>query len=460
MVCDKIIYGGQVLLTLYHGGLPAPVSRRITQKIGRYNVVFEETECQSEEVTIPEDWFMKEEGLVSQDSFMNPYGSAACAYVEHYCYAAKPKRLFHVSESKSEYSLALQAKEFLQIEEFVKKYTGFPISKNPMHYGDVFVYKNYPRCYHAKQAEGIVVENLPANALVIVRFQKNSMIVATKIVQTTAPAGEIEILAGVPWDHHDLEIYVNDQAVFCCRDVSYMRRFHLSLSMVGRPTKVRLDKIAESYQISHDGAAQTMNIGYDPDEIEEVFGRSNQTIRKQLNAERPDPVCTFICPDERKKALELIGRTMQDASDSLWIFDSYFTDLHHVAETIDWLRIIAQCRAKEKHIVFFVKGKQNALDPAGLADKMREDHELERLMRNGSKLNIHLYQTSKPIHDRFVLTESAGTISGLAVGTSFHSLNDHHYCIFRLSDHTSRIIWNELRSWLLKDQNVVSEQEV
>ena len=206
MVCDKITYGRQTLLTLYHQGFSVPKARKIKKKIGRFNLVFEEIEYPDDELSIPAGWFMKEEGLAFQDSPMNSYGPEACAQVEHYCYAPKPSRLFRMTPSKSEYRLGIPVEDFLQIEEFVKKYTGFPIVKRPMYYGDVFVYQPYLRCYHAKQAEGIVVEHLPANAMVAVRFQRNALVVASKIVRTAEPTERVEILAGVPWDYHDIEI--------------------------------------------------------------------------------------------------------------------------------------------------------------------------------------------------------------------------------------------------------------
>ena len=460
MVCDKITYGGQILLTLYHQGFLTSNLRKITQKIGHYNLVFEETDCSNEEDVLPVGWFMKEEGLILKDSFMNPYGSAACAYMEHFCYAIKPKRLFRIAKSKSEYSLAIQAQDFLKIGEFIEKYTGFPISKKPMNYGDIFVYQHRLRCYHAKQADGIVVENLPANAMIIVKFQRNSVIVTTKIARITVPTKEIEILADVLWDSHDIEIYVDDQLVFYDRDVSYIRKIQLNFKVETNATKVKLDKIAELYQIEHLEEFQTTNIHYNPNDIEEVLNRSNQLILKRMNAEHPDSGFEFICPNEGDKALNLIGKTMQSALDSLWIFDPYFTDTNHLAKTIDWLRIIAQCKAQEKNIVFFVKNEQNALDPSKLIEKIQADYELERLLRNGSKLGIHLYQTCKPIHDRFVLTESNNMLSGLALGTSFNSLDENHYCIFHLGDYAAKKIWEELHSWMMIDGAIISKSEV
>lgn len=459
MVCDKITYGRQILLTLYHQGFSAPEVRKIKERIGRFNLIFEENECPDDDLPIPAGWFMKEEGLVFQDSPMNPYGSEACAQVEHYCYAPKPSRLFRMTPSKSEYRLNIPSEDFLRIEESVTKYTGFPIAKRPMYYGDVFIYQPYLRCYHAKQAEGIVVEHLPANAMVVVRFRRNSLVVASKIVRTSGPAETVEILAGVPWDYHDIEIYAGDRLVFCQKDISYVRQLHLTLNIDGGKERVRLDKIAEAYQIDRPNSVETITIGYDSDSIEEALSRSNYAIMRKLNTERPDPFCTFICPGEMNRAMELIGKTMESASDRLWVFDSYFTDRNHLGETMDWLRIITQCHAREKSIVFCAKDADKALPMDKLIEKILADHELARIMRGREQLGLHFYQTVSPIHDRFVLTESGDVISGLALGTSFNSLGNNHYCIFCLSGHAAKTIWSGLRAWM-EDGNIVSKQEV
>lgn len=459
MVCDTITYGGQTLLTLYHQGFSAPKARKIKEKVGRFNLVFQETECPDGGVPIPAGWFMKEEGLAFQDSPMNPYGPEACAQVAHYCYAVKPSRLFRMTPSKSEYRLAIPVEDFLRIEEFVKKYTGFPISKRPMYYGDVFLYQPSLRCYHAKQAEGIVVDHLPANAMSVVRFQRNSIVVASRIVRTQEPAERVEILAGVPWDYHDIEIYVDDRLVFCQKDVSYVRKIHLTFNISGGTERVRLDKIAEAYQIHRPDSVETMDIGYDPSDVEEALSRSDYAITRMLDDERPDPSCTFICPGEMDRATELIGKTMESAADRLWIFDSYFTDQGGIAKTMDWLRIIAHCRAKEKSIVFFVKDDANALPMDELIEKIQADHELARFMRGRGRLGVHFYRTTKPIHDRFVLTESGDTVSGLALGTSFNSLDRNHYCIHRLGGHAAKTIWSGLCAWM-EDGNIQAEGEV
>lgn len=455
MVCDKITYGKQTLLTLYHQGFSAPKARKVKEKVGRFNLVFEEIEVQNDDLSIPAGWFLKEEGLTFQDSPMNPYGPKACAQVQHYWYVLKPPRLFSVTSSGSEYRLNLPAEDLLQIEEFVKKYTGFPIAKGRMYYGDVFVYRPYPRCYHAKQAEGIVVEHLPVNVLVAVRFQRHSLVVASKIVRTSEPDQTVEISAGVPWDYHDIEIYLGDRLVFCQKNVCYMRQIRLAFRIDEGKESVRLDKISESYEIKRPDTEEIVDIGYDSNSIEATLSRSEYDIAKKLDAGRPDPSFTFICPSEMSRAMDLIVKTIESALDRLWVFDSYFTDRNSLNNTIDWLRIITRCSAKEKNIVFYAGDPAKAFLPDKLIQKIRTDRE----MRGREQLGLHLYQTKSPIHDRFVLTESRDTISGIALGTSFNSLDRNHYCIFHLSSFAAKTILSGLQSWMEED-NIISEREV
>jgi len=85
---------------------------------------------------------------------------------------------------------------------------------------------------------------------------------------------------------------------------------------------------------------------------------------------------------------------------------------------------------------------------------------LNTIIRTRKTLGIHLYQTRMPIHDRFILTESDNINSGLAMGTSFNSLGNHHYCIYKLGHSTTQIIWNELESWIKCENNLVKDGEV
>lgn len=462
MICDRITYGGQVLLTVYHQGFDAEIKERrlkIVEKVGSYNLCFTEELVSDEEVTnYIVDWSIREEGLLTPDSTINPYSDAACAHMIHYGYFNKPSRIFKFSGDR--YLLGISIEKLININEFIKKYTGFDIEKNPMLFGDILVFRCYARNYHANKEEGIIVENLPAESTVIVRFKKNDMIVSTKIVRIDHDAEETEIKSDKPWTYHDMEIFFNDELVYYKKDISYIRRMQLNMHLDAPKKRIKLNKIASSYTFDRTGKGHVSNIGDPLDEYEEMMNASASDIKNRLNAEKPDNQVTFMKPGELEKAINLIGSIMQTASNAIWIFDSYFTDINGMNGMLDWIRILANCEAESKNVVFYSKGLKNALDLEALKKEIERDTELSMMLRTRKALGIHFYQTKSPIHDRFVLTETDNIHSGLAIGTSFNSLGDHYYCIFKLSHKASQTIWDELKSWILDDNNLLEEEEV
>jgi len=68
MVRDTISYAGEVILTLYHKGFDSELSqRRIkrTEKIGKYNIIFEEEIVEDDIIDKLADWDGKIEGLLN-----------------------------------------------------------------------------------------------------------------------------------------------------------------------------------------------------------------------------------------------------------------------------------------------------------------------------------------------------------------------------------------------------------
>jgi len=62
MICDKITYGGQVLLTVYHQGFDDEIKERslkIVEKVGSYNLIFTETLVSDDEIVNIADWSIK-----------------------------------------------------------------------------------------------------------------------------------------------------------------------------------------------------------------------------------------------------------------------------------------------------------------------------------------------------------------------------------------------------------------
>lgn len=461
MVCDKVTYGGQTLLTVYHQGFDHEIKKRRlkrTEKIGSYNLVFTETLASDNEIDNISGWIMKEEGLLVPNSTKNPYSSASCAYIVHYKYIDKPNKLFNLSENK--FVLAISVEKLILINEFIKKYMGFNIDKNPMIYGDVLFIRSYMRNYRTNKEEGIIVETLPVGSMIIVRFKKDNVIVSTKIICVDQETNETEIKSDVPWTFHDIEIYINNELVYFEEDISYMRRMQINMHLVEPGKRIKLNKIADKYILQRNDKGQISKIGDSPDRFEELMANSTSEIKKRLSAEEPDNQVTFMKPGELQKALDLIGNAMQQASDTIWIFDSYFTDTNGIKGMLDWIHILANCRAQSKNVVFYSKGPNNALDLGALKNEIKSDSALSTMLRTRKALGIHFYQTKSPIHDRFMLMESDNINCGLAMGTSFNSLGDHHYCIYKLGHKASQTIWSELKSWMNDGGNLLNDEEV
>lgn len=461
MVRDRIIYGGQILLTVYYQGYDNEIKQRslkMVEKVGPYNLVFLETLTSDAEFDNITCWSVKEEGLLTPDSTKNPYSEAACAYMLHFEYANKPSRLFKFEGDR--YSLRIPVDKLIQINEFVRKYTGLNIEKNPMLYGDTLVYKSHVYNYSVNKSEGVIVEKLPIGSTVIVRFKKNDVIVSTKVVLINHETQETEIKSDKPWSYYDMEIFIEDELVYYRNDISYMKHIQVNMQINGDDKKIKLNKIADSYAFESNSGKHISNIGDPPDKYEKMMFASSAEIKKWLNAEKPDEQITFVKPGELQKAVDLIGGVMQAASDTIWIFDSYFTDIKDIKGMLDWIRILANCKAQSKSIVFYYKGPNNALDLEELKREVARDSELSAILRTRKTLGIHFYQTKSPIHDRFVLTESANINTGVAMGTSFNSLGDNHYCIYRLSHKASQTIWEELKTWVCEGNNLLKDEEV
>lgn len=461
MICDRIIFGGQILLTIYHQGLDNEINNRrlnIVEKVGRYNLIFTETIISDAEIEDIVGWSAKESGLLTPESTKNPYSGGTCAYMVHYQYYNKPSLLFRFMKDK--YVLKIPIEKLIQINSFIKKYTGFDIEKNPMFYGDVLLLKSYSKNYYAKNSDGIILKNVPIGSTVIVRFKKDEVIVLTKVVRISDENLETEIKSDKLWTFCDIEIFFNDELMYYEKDVSFARSIKLKMQIQDSGKRIRLNKIANNFTIKGNAGSHVTNIGELPDEFEEIMHASANEVKHRLNAEKTDEQVIFMKPKELKKAVNLIGDIMQEALDTIWIFDSYFTDINDINGMLDWIRILANCRAQTKNVVFYCKNLDNALDIEKLKNEIENDIELSVMLRDKNKIGVHFYQTRSPIHDRFVLTETNNTNAGLAMGTSFNSLDDHYYCIYKLSHKTSQLIWEELEEWMHKGNNLIKDEEM
>lgn len=459
MVRDTITYGGQTLLTVYHLGFDQAVGTRrirIAEKLGAYRLAFEECLVPTEETDRIGGWARQETGLLQPGTAENPYGDAACAMMRHYLYASKPARLFRLA--KGCYTLRLPAGQLMQINAFVKKYTGLDMDNAPMLYGDTFVFESCVCRTKALGTEGIVVTTPPDNAAILVHFRQGGAIVCTKNVHVGAGIPEIEIRSGHPWDSHDIEVFSGGKLVYCQRGVHYVRQVQFDMTITGTPREVKLNKIADSFSFPRSDGERVLHIGETPGQLETLFDVSSAAIQKLMRAQKPDDAVTFIEPGGIRKAIERVGSVMQAATEEIWVFDSYFTDIKGVGEMLDWLRILANCKARYKNVVFYCKDAAHALDGTALRAKIAQDPGLAAILRLRKSLGIQFYQTKSPIHDRFVLAKSGAAYSGVGMGTSFNALDEHHYCIYKLNHASAQRIWQGLTDWMQQNGNVLKAE--
>ena len=457
MIKNTVAYAGQTLLTVYHKGFDEQIGDRKlkrTEKLGKYNLSFYEEVVSDNEIDNISDWSWKLEGLLDPKEIKNPYSNGTCAYMEHYVFLNKPNKIFRFKDNK--YVLKLSVEDLHEINSFVKKYTGLNIEENPMLYGDVLIFEGHVRNYHADKDEGIIVNNVKAETNIIVHFKDKGAIVSTKIVYANCDADEVTITADKKWSSHDIEIYQNNELIYFDRDVSYMRRMHLNLNLKEQGKVIKLSKLDDYFILKGNDSKNTTVIGETADESEEIIFMSNSEISRQIKNEKDDNRVIFIKPGELNKAMKVITDIMQAASSDMWIFDSYFTDKQGIRGTLDWLRILAYCKANTKNVVFYCKVIENSFDIGTIGDEIKKDMLLNDILRNKNEIGIHFYQTKSPIHDRFIITSDNGEFSGIAIGTSFNSLGENHYCIHKLSHKAAVNIWEGLKEWL-DDGNVVCD---
>ncbi len=461
MICDKITYKKQDILTIYHKGLDDSVKDRsikTSTKIGRYNLVFSETYVDDSAIENIKDYTYKEEGLLPPRAAMNPYGDSACANMIHYTYTNKPDSLF--SFDGSYYSIKLPTNIFLEISEFIKKYTGIDIQTTPMICGDILVYKNIERNFRANKTTGIILENLPANALIIINFKSNNTIVSSKVIKLSEDTKKLEVNSDKTWKSHDIQIFKDEELIYYQRDVAYIRHITLKSKIKSTGKSVQLSKIGTSYVETRESSLSASEIGEPIDKFEEIMNTSNNKIKRFIKTEHPDDKVVFIKHNELDKAKQYIIDIFEKAKDEIWIFDPYFTDSNEISKIIDWLKIFTISNRSKKNIVFYCDPqKKKTLCINDFIAKIKSDTDLAEIIRVQKLLNITCYQVALPIHDRFILVKNDNEYFGLSIGTSFNSLERNCFCIHKLSHASSKFILNELINWM-SNGNILDDEEV
>ena len=458
MIKDEVIYKGQVILTVYHCGISDSLSDRNVKrnkKIGRYNILFKET--LADFIDNENAWVQKEDGILKPLSPLNPYSDSVCANMTRYCYFNKPESIFKLDNDK--YSFKIPVKDFCSIAEFIKEYIGMNIRKKPMALGDVFVFEPRELKYRSNEKESVIIENPPADSLIVIHFKMNDIIVSSQCIKTDNDKNDVEIECNKTWNNHDIEVFQNEQLIYHNTGITYIREFNLQMTLKTPGKPVKLSKIGTNHVPDRISSENVIHWGKQPEYYSGIFKKSELELTKQIEQEQPDDRVIFIKPNQCAEVNKIIVNEIESANDSIWLFDSYFSDMDGIGYSFDWLRIIANCKAKSKNIVFFCNNEEKALSINGLINRINNDVDLGFYKRDNKTIGIKLYQTQFPIHDRFLLVENSTGYSGLIIGTSFNSLYDNYYCISRLSYAASKNILEELKSWL-NDGNVISYKEL
>lgn len=460
MVRDIISYAGEVILTIYHIGFDEEVgTRKIkrSEKIGKYNIVFEEEVVEEGLIDNLKDWDRKIEGLLGPKDIRNPYFDRACAYMIQYMYLDKPRKLFTLKENR--YVLNIADNLFKEILLFTKKYAGLDLHNQAMCYGDIFVYECYQRNYYATD-EGIIIDADLLDSKIIVNFKNDNVVVCTReiSIESKEKTG-IKILSDGKWDSFDIQIYADKRLVYFEHNISFMKTIILNSVMKGRSKSIPLDKLGDEYIIEEKEYVSRSIIGKKPEEAASLISESNYYINQRLVREKNDNKFWFIMPNELERARDYIVSILRSGSDDVWIFDPYFSDREKMMFSLDWLRILAYCKAANKHIVFCNNEAKKFLTVAKLAKASLGDRIIQDSKGNRDNLGIHFYQIETYIHDRFIFAVSGDKVTGITVGTSLNSLGKNYFCINNLSNISSRNVFYNLKK-LMNDSNIVAQASI
>lgn len=446
MIKDWIIYKNKILLTIYHQGFlneKDTIKRCIKEHIGRNLLCFKEEYVVDDEWNCITGYAWEESALVTPKEEYNPYYECACANMIHRVFLEKPTVIWKADK------VIIDEQELERILVFVKKYTGMDLQKCPIYLGDIFLFSPSRFQYHTNKQNSIILYDIKKGMKIILHFKYNNNIVQSKIIDIEEDKRELEITTESNWNNHDIEIYKDNKLVYLNQDISYMRSMQLNMSIMGQKERLPLTTLKEYYEFEIEGSTQTTFIGERPEEIEQTLNEMNQDLTRKIKNHKATERFLLVRPGEIEVAMKKITKMMYKAKDKLWIIDSYFTDKGSgLGQMIDWVRLIANTKATEKNIIFYCNNEDKALDVIKLKEYMLKDVVIRDKLK---ETPIDLFQTKTAIHDRFLIICNNDVYSGLAIGTSFNSLNSNHYCIQELTHSEAKEVITTLTKWIEKN---------
>lgn len=451
MICDKIIFDNETIITIYHSGFSDEKNtnkKKISDTIDGKEITFLEYYEPSDKALNDENLF--EKGFLDTKSKYNVYRDGSnCAKYKRFS-GELPCSIYDLTENTPKLKLSLEHLDM--IFEFIKKYTNLDMAQDITLFGDILVLE--PRKLTIKsenECQIISFENLETDMLITVNFYNSNATITLSIVETICASGTFKIEAPKDWSYIDISVFKDNKLYYKNSCVSFIKDFVLNTSMTS----------TKNIQLKKFGLEETITTNY----TEKIrvgnntsYKKSNNdklhNIQKQINIYYENKRIIFFKPNEEKKVLKELSSIFSNAKDELWIIDSYFSYNNKIGYPQDILKLIIESSAKSKYIVFF---SNNESEIENLDKSLLNDEEINRILTY-KKLNISFKQTNMAIHDRFIISKSQDSVSVYAIGTSFNSLVNNYYCLIKLGNADSQLIYDKLKD-LIMDENFCKTKE-
>lgn len=451
MICDKIIFDNETIITIYHSGFSDEKNtnkKKISDTIDGKEITFLEYYEPSDKALNDENLF--EKGFLDTKSKYNVYRDGSnCAKYKRFS-GELPCSIYDLTENTPKLKLSLEHLDM--IFEFIKKYTNLDMAQDITLFGDILVLE--PRKLTIKsenECQIISFKNLETDMLITVNFYNSNATITLSIVETICASGTFKIEAPKDWSYIDISVFKDNKLYYKNSCVSFIKDFVLNTSMTS----------TKNIQLKKFGLEETITTNY----TEKIrvgnntsYKKSNNdklhNIQKQINIYYENKRIIFFKPNEEKKVLKELSSIFSNAKDELWIIDSYFSYNNKIGYPQDILKLIIESSAKSKYVVFF---SNNESEIENLDKSLLNDEEINRILTY-KKLNISFKQTNMAIHDRFIISKSQDSVSVYAIGTSFNSLVNNYYCLIKLGDADSQLIYDKLKD-LIMDKNFCKTKE-
>ena len=441
MICNKIIYNDETIITVFHKGFSDDKSipeRYISEKINDSIIAFKEYYEPSENILNDNNCIDK--GFLDVQSNINPYKDVSnCAIYKRYL-GKLPTTIFE--SYNNEIMLNTSLDDIDKVFNFIKKYTNLDVSSDISLLGDTFEYELRKSIIKKNKTDRYIeFENLVPNMCIDVNYYKYDTIVSSEVYIADGTSNTYKFIAPDDWGYADITVYKDGKLYYKNSAFSLIKS--ISISMSTYTTKsINLDNFGVVSKLNN-YSSNELTIG-DKKDFSDIE-HSLQSIQNKLDLNRQKKKILFFKPHEEKRVLNEITEIFSNASEELIIFDPYFADEKSIGLNRDILKLVNSCNSKSKVITFYSKDVDCINN---LSKTLFNDEDIQKQLKY-SKLKITFKQTNQPIHDRFIIAKNSKNLFAYVIGASFNSIDDNYFYIIKLDDADSSVIYRELNSLIL-----------